>query len=286
MAPEETYTHGHAEPVLRSHRWRTAANSARYLLEHLQPGASLLDVGCGPGTLTADLARLVAPGHVVGIDVAEDVVAEARTSVAAAGLPDVSCGSGTSGTPASLPGSFDVVHAHQVLQHLRDPSARWPPWPGSPGPAGGSSPCGRRLPGHGVVAGGRAARPLARRLPPGHRPQRGRRPPPAGSCSGGRPTPASGTCATRPPPGRSPRPTSGRGGPGCGPSASSGRPWPSRRSPTGWRRRPSSACSPTAGGTGRRRRPRTFTVSTASSPRLTTPPAPQRGACTSPLTRR
>ena len=50
------YTHGHHESVLRSHAWRTAENSAAYLLGHLDQSMSLLDVGCGPGTITADLA--------------------------------------------------------------------------------------------------------------------------------------------------------------------------------------------------------------------------------------
>ena len=66
--PTPGYTHGHHESVLRSHRWRTAANSAAYLLPHLGPGITLLDVGCGPGTITVDLARRVAPGAVVGVD--------------------------------------------------------------------------------------------------------------------------------------------------------------------------------------------------------------------------
>lgn len=66
------YTHGHAEPVLRSHSSRTAENSAAYLLPHLRPGQRLLDLGCGPGTITADLALIVSlrrpvagrrPGH-------------------------------------------------------------------------------------------------------------------------------------------------------------------------------------------------------------------------------
>ena len=49
------YTHGHHESVLRSHQRRTAEDSAAYLLPYLIPGASMLDVGCGPGTITADL---------------------------------------------------------------------------------------------------------------------------------------------------------------------------------------------------------------------------------------
>ncbi|OOK70808.1 putative methyltransferase domain protein [Mycobacterium kansasii] len=43
-----SYTHGHHESVLRSHRVRTAENSASYLLPHLKPGMTVLDVGCGP----------------------------------------------------------------------------------------------------------------------------------------------------------------------------------------------------------------------------------------------
>src|SRR4029453_3755274 len=57
------YTHGHHESVLRSPRWRPAENSAGYLLPVLRPGLSVLDVGAGPGTITADLAALVAPGR-------------------------------------------------------------------------------------------------------------------------------------------------------------------------------------------------------------------------------
>ncbi len=64
----DRYTHGHHESVLRSHSWRTAENSAGYLLASLKAGQDLLDVGCGPGTITMDLAERVAPGRVVGID--------------------------------------------------------------------------------------------------------------------------------------------------------------------------------------------------------------------------
>lgn len=117
----DTYTHGHQEAVLRSHRWRTAANSAAYLLPHLRPGASLLDVGCGPGTLTVDLARRLAPGAVVGIDLSASVVAEAEARAAEAAATNVTFRVGDLRSSGLGEGSFDVVHAHQVLQHLRDP---------------------------------------------------------------------------------------------------------------------------------------------------------------------
>ena len=118
----DTYTHGHHDSVLRSHRWRTAENSAAYLLPALEPGMSLLDVGCGPGTLTVDLARRVAPGRVVGVDVAAEVVEHARAHAAAEGVA-VDFRVDDVHTLDLEPASFDVVHAHQVLQHLSDPVA-------------------------------------------------------------------------------------------------------------------------------------------------------------------
>jgi len=118
----DTYTHGHAEPVLQSHRWRTAENSAAYLLPLLRPGRDLLDVGCGPGTLTADLARRVAPGRVLGIDASVAPLDEARATAGRAGA-EVTFAVGDVYALDLPDASFDVVHAHQVLQHLTDPVA-------------------------------------------------------------------------------------------------------------------------------------------------------------------
>ena len=121
-ASPDPYIHGHSDSVLRSHRWRTAENSAAYLLPHLRAGMRLLDVGCGPGTLTVDLARRVGPaGEVVGVDISEAVVAEAAAHAAERGADNVSFRAGDFRELDLGARSFDVVHAHQVLQHLRDP---------------------------------------------------------------------------------------------------------------------------------------------------------------------
>lgn len=114
------YTHGHHESVLRSHRWRTVDNSAAYIGARLAPGASLLDVGCGPGTLTVDLARHVAPGRVIGIDSAESIVDQARGDCPG-DITNVEFRVGNVYDLGFGDETFDIVHAHQVLQHVDDP---------------------------------------------------------------------------------------------------------------------------------------------------------------------
>src|ERR1044071_82137 len=103
------YTHGHHESVLRAHRWRTVENSAAYLIPHLRAGVRLLDVGCGPGTITADFARRLGSDAVLGIDASADVIAEARRD-----HPGVSFATGDVYRLDLAEASFDVVHAHQV----------------------------------------------------------------------------------------------------------------------------------------------------------------------------
>ena len=121
--PAATYTHGHAESVLRSHRWRTVQNSAAYLASRLTPGVAVLDVGCGPGTITIDIAQRVAPGRVVGIDAAEDAIAAARAVATEVGVTNLELEVADVYALDQVDDSFDVVHAHQVLQHLAEPVA-------------------------------------------------------------------------------------------------------------------------------------------------------------------
>jgi len=120
-AKKAVYTHGHHESVLRSHTWRTAANSAAYLLDSLQPNMKILDVGCGPGTITADLAAIVPEGQVIGLEHAPEVLKQARSIADERGLTNVRFEVGDVHALEYPDDTFDVVHAHQVLQHLGDP---------------------------------------------------------------------------------------------------------------------------------------------------------------------
>ena len=86
---QAVYTHGHHESVLRGHRVRTAENSAGYLLPHLQPGMSVLDVGCGPGTITVDLASRIAPGQVTAVELTDDALDLARAEAQQRGQSNI-----------------------------------------------------------------------------------------------------------------------------------------------------------------------------------------------------
>ena len=119
IAASMTYTHGHHESVLRSHRWRTVENSAAYVADRFVPGTSVLDIGCGPGTITIDIARRVAPAHVVGLDASADIIEQARRD--ATGVENVEFRTGDVYALDYDDARFDVVHAHQVLQHVGDP---------------------------------------------------------------------------------------------------------------------------------------------------------------------
>lgn len=129
---QSTYTQGYSEAVLRSHASRTAETSAAFLLAHLKPDAKILDIGCGPGTITTSLAKYIPDGSIVGTDYSAEVVAEAQKRLEhlrmdAASDAERSIADRCSFQVASvfeLPyddDSFDVVYCHQMLLHLPHP---------------------------------------------------------------------------------------------------------------------------------------------------------------------
>jgi len=121
-ANEERYLGGYSSLITKDIlARRTASVEASFLVPHLRPGMRLLDCGCGPGTITVNLAEIVAPGEVVGIDLEDKQFEIGR---AYARERDVSNIRFETGNIYDLPfesNTFDAVFAHAILYHLKTP---------------------------------------------------------------------------------------------------------------------------------------------------------------------
>ena len=106
-----------------AHARRTAERNATFLLPHLKSGQRLLDVGCGPGSITVGLARAVAPGEVVGIDINADVVAAATALAHQLDVQNARFSVENAHSLSFGAGAFDVAFMHAILQHLEEPAA-------------------------------------------------------------------------------------------------------------------------------------------------------------------
>jgi len=101
---------------------RTLANSHPTLLGLLAPGMSVLDVGCGPGVLSAEMARRVAPGHVVGMDVNPAMIRAAERARPPGEIPNLVFYRGDI-RESGWDGEFDLANTARMLQWLPDPEA-------------------------------------------------------------------------------------------------------------------------------------------------------------------
>src|SRR5690554_5283875 len=102
---------------------RRAETHAGGVLPLLRPGVRLLDVGCGPGTITVGLARAVAPGRVVAVDVELGQAELARRRARAEGLRNVEVLVADARRLPVPDGGADVAFSHALLEHLPDPAA-------------------------------------------------------------------------------------------------------------------------------------------------------------------
>ncbi len=102
---------------------RRTGEVAAFLAPHLRPGMRLLDCGCGPGSITVDLANAVAPGEAIGIDLREDALAQGRALARARGIANVTFETASVYQLPYPDSSFDAAFACAVLQHLAAPLA-------------------------------------------------------------------------------------------------------------------------------------------------------------------
>jgi SAM-dependent methyltransferase len=117
----ESYTPGYGPSAVAMMAGRNAETHVGFALPHLRPGMSLLDCGCGPGSITLGLARWVAPGAVVGVDVSGGQVGAAREAALRAGVGNVDFLAAEAEALPFASASFDAVFAHALLEHLPRP---------------------------------------------------------------------------------------------------------------------------------------------------------------------
>jgi len=117
MKPATTVPSADAMQVMAP---RTLANSHPNLLPLLRPGISVLDVGCGPGTLTAEIARRVHPGPVVGMDCNPEMISVAEQQSRPGVLANLIFYAGDI-RQSGWDGEFDVANAVRALQWIRRP---------------------------------------------------------------------------------------------------------------------------------------------------------------------
>ncbi|KAE8153602.1 S-adenosyl-L-methionine-dependent methyltransferase [Aspergillus avenaceus] len=115
------YSTDHSTSVLQTHNWRTASNSTAYLLPYITSTSKILDIGCGPGSISVDFARRANKGHVTGIEYVPDPLGQARELASSQGITNIEFKVGDIHSLDFPDNTFDIVHVHQVLQHIADP---------------------------------------------------------------------------------------------------------------------------------------------------------------------
>jgi len=102
---------------------RNLESHAAFVLPLLERGLEVLDVGCGPGSITQGIAECALPGRVTAID--RDPVQIAHAARLAEGREQTNLRF-VAGSVYELPfaaASFDLVFSHALFEHLSNPGA-------------------------------------------------------------------------------------------------------------------------------------------------------------------
>jgi len=124
MTSQEKRAHGVTPGLSQDYVSRTAEQQAEFVLPYLHPGLNLLDVGCGPGTITLGLAQAVAPGQVTGIDHDETHIETAKKLAVEQGITNVTFQTGDVFLLPFEEGTFDAAFENNVFTHLAQGAVR------------------------------------------------------------------------------------------------------------------------------------------------------------------
>lgn len=119
--PNESYTPGHSENATSFMARRSFASHGGFFQPHLRPGLRVLDVGCGPGTITLGIATIIAPGTVTGVDFGASQVEQAVQNAAGHGSGNARFLTASCYELPFPDETFDAVFSHALMEHLTFP---------------------------------------------------------------------------------------------------------------------------------------------------------------------
>lgn len=117
----EVYTPGVTSNSSAFMARRRLGTHGRFFQDDIRADDHVLDLGCGPGSMTLDLACLARDGRVVGVDASAEQIIEARRGAAAAGWPAIEFLTASAYELPFPDFSFDRVFCHALMEHLSDP---------------------------------------------------------------------------------------------------------------------------------------------------------------------
>lgn len=118
MEQREGYAPGWSGDALDMMGRRTAKDRAAFVLPFLPGAVGVLDVGCGPGTITVGLAHAAPASAVTGIDRELSQIVMARAAAEAAGVANARFEQGSAYELPVADRSVDLVFSHAVFEHL------------------------------------------------------------------------------------------------------------------------------------------------------------------------
>ena len=118
---QDVYSVGYDAAATEFFQRRRAASHAAFFLPYVRPGMTLLDCGCGPGTITLDFAALVAPAEVVGVDIEPGQFQFVQTRAAHREMSNIRFAVSDLYALPFPDRTFDAVFLHGVLEHLQAP---------------------------------------------------------------------------------------------------------------------------------------------------------------------
>jgi SAM-dependent methyltransferase len=119
--PKENYTPGHTANALSFMASRDLESHGFFLLPLLQAGQDVLDAGCGPATISADIADAVFPGKVTALDISTCELDQGRRLAQGREIVNLEFVAGSAYEMPFPDSAFGVVFSLDVIEHLSEP---------------------------------------------------------------------------------------------------------------------------------------------------------------------